>query len=125
MIALGTRELDVLGVLWKRGPSTVAEVRDALPAPLAYTTVLTILRNLEVKEAVGHVEEGKAHRYFPMLTHSEAQQTIVGRVVDRLFDGNFESLLTHLVDARSLSRDELQRLHALLGQRLEASGEEP
>ncbi|MFP5355807.1 MAG: BlaI/MecI/CopY family transcriptional regulator, partial [Gemmatimonadota bacterium] len=44
MIALGTRELDVLGVLWKRGPSTVAEVRDALPAPLAYTTVLTILR---------------------------------------------------------------------------------
>ncbi len=125
MIALGTRELDVLGVLWKRGPSTVAEVRDALPAPLAYTTVLTILRNLEAKEAVGHVEEGKAHRYFPMLTHSEAQQTIVGRVVDRLFDGNFESLLTHLVDARSLSRDELQRLHALLGQRLEASGEEP
>ncbi len=125
MIALGTRELDVLGVLWKRGPSTVAEVRDALPAPLAYTTVLTILRNLEVKEAVGHVEEGKAHRYFPMLTHSEAQQTIVGRVVDRLFDGNFESLLTHLVDARSLSRDELQRLHALLGERLEASGEEP
>ena len=125
MIALGTRELDVLGVLWKRGPSTVAEVRDALPAPLAYTTVLTILRNLEVKEAVGHVEEGKAHRYFPMLTHSEAQQTIVGRVVDRLFDGNFESLLTHLVDARSLSRDELQRLHALLGESLEASGEEP
>lgn len=125
MIALGTRELDVLGVLWKRGPSTVAEVRDALPAPLAYTTVLTILRNLEAKEAVGHVEEGKAHRYFPMLTHSEAQQTMVGRVVDRLFDGNFESLLTHLVDARSLSRDELQRLHALLGERLEASGEEP
>ncbi len=125
MIALGTRELDVLGVLWRRGPSTVAEVRDALPAPLAYTTVLTILRNLEAKEAVGHVEEGKAHRYFPMLTHSEAQQTMVGRVVDRLFDGNFESLLTHLVDAKSLSRDELQRLHALLGERLEASEEEP
>lgn len=125
MIALGSRELDVLGVLWRRGPSTVAEVRDALPAPLAYTTVLTILRNLEAKEAVGHVEEGKAHRYFPTLTHSEAQQTMVGRVVDRLFDGNFESLLTHLVDARSLSRDELQRLHALLGERLEASGEEP
>ena len=44
---LGDRELDVMGVLWDLGSGTVAEVRDRLPADLAYTTVLTILRNLE------------------------------------------------------------------------------
>jgi len=119
--AFGSRELDVLRVLWQRGPSTVAEVREALPAPLAYTTVLTVLRNLEAKDAVGHEEEGKAHRYFARLAHAEAQRSAVGSMVERLFDGKFESLMTHLVDARGLSDDELRHLHALLGERLEGS----
>jgi BlaI family transcriptional regulator, penicillinase repressor len=51
---LGDRELDVMGVLWTLGSGTVAEVRDRLPVELAYTTVLTILRNLEAKEFVSH-----------------------------------------------------------------------
>lgn len=125
MTALGTRELEVLGVLWKRGPSTVTEVRDALPAALAYTTVLTILRNLEAKGAVQHAEEGKAHRYSARLEQGAAREKAVGHVVERLFDGKFESLLTHLVDARSLSQEELRRLHTLLGERLGSrSGDE-
>lgn len=119
--AFGSRELDVLRVLWQRGPSTVAEMREELPAPLAYTTVLTVLRNLEAKDAVGHEEEGKAHRYFARLAHAEAQRSAVGSMVERLFDGKFESLMTHLVDARGLSEDELRHLHALLGERLEGS----
>ena len=113
--AFGSRELDVLRVLWQRGPSTVAEVREALDASLAYTTVLTVLRNLEAKEAVGHEEEGKAHRYFARLEHAEAQRSAVGSMVERLFDGRLESLMTHLVDARGLSDEEMRRLHALLG----------
>ena len=123
--AFGSRELDVLRVLWRRGPSTVAEVRDALDAPLAYTTVLTVLRNLETKQAVGHAEEGKAHRYFARLAHAEAQHTAVGRMVERLFDGQLASLMTHLVDERGLSDDELRRLHALLGERLGGTEEAP
>jgi predicted transcriptional regulator len=51
---LGDRELDVMGVLWDLGSGTVTEVRDKLPADLAYTTVLTILRNLEAKGFVDH-----------------------------------------------------------------------
>jgi predicted transcriptional regulator len=121
--AFGARELDVLRVLWQRGPSTVAEVREALPAPLAYTTVLTVLRNLEAKAAVAHEEEGKAHRYFAQLAHAEAQHTAVGSLVERLFDGKFASLMTHLVDARGLSEEELRHLHALLGERLEGTAD--
>src|SRR5438874_1547876 len=64
---LGDRELDVMGVLWDLGSGTVAEVRDKLPADLAYTTVLTILRNLEAKEFVYHTAEGKAHRTSPPI----------------------------------------------------------
>ena len=69
---LGDRELDVMGVLWDLGSGTVAEVREKLPVDLAYTTVLTILRNLEAKEFVYHGSEGKAHRYFPQIARRAA-----------------------------------------------------
>ena len=115
---LGARELDVLTVLWNEGPSTVANVRHRLPARLAYTTVLTILRNLEAKGMVGHTEEGKAHRYFARVERGAVQESAIGRVVDTLFGGRFESLMTHLVDARGLDPEELRRLHDLLGRRI-------
>src|ERR1044071_336772 len=70
---LGERELDVMGVLWGMGSGTVAEVRDRLPASLAYTTVLTILRNLEAKGFVRHDAEGKAHRYLPLVAPPPAR----------------------------------------------------
>ena len=58
-IALTDREADVMQILWERGPSVVAEVRDHLADELAYTTVLTILRTLEAKGYVAHEEEGE------------------------------------------------------------------
>ena len=62
-VSLGERELDVMTVLWARTSGTVTEVQAALGTPLAYTTVLTILRNLEAKSFVSHEEEGRAHRH--------------------------------------------------------------
>ncbi|MEX0912613.1 MAG: BlaI/MecI/CopY family transcriptional regulator, partial [Gemmatimonadota bacterium] len=66
------RELDLMLVLWERGPSTVAEVREALDDDLAYTTVLTVLRVLEEKGHVAHTEEGRAHRYRALVERDEA-----------------------------------------------------
>jgi BlaI family penicillinase repressor len=107
---LGERELDVMGVLWELGSGTVAEVRDRLPASLAYTTVLTILRNLEAKEFVRHEEEGKAHRYVPVVAHGAARGNAVARLIDRLFQGSAELLVAQLVRDRALDPDELARL---------------
>ena len=107
---LGERELDVMGVLWELGSGTVAEVRDRLPATLAYTTVLTILRNLEVKGFVKHEEEGKAHRYLPVVADTTARGSALARLVDRLFNGSAELLVAQLVRDRALAPDELARL---------------
>ena len=111
---LGDRELDVMGVLWDLGSGTVAEVRDRLPADLAYTTVLTILRNLEAKELVTHTAEGKAHRYVPRVARKTARRSAIARVVDKLFHGSPEQLVTQLVEDDQLSADDLRRLRALL-----------
>lgn len=106
-VVIGDRELEVMGVLWELGSGTVAEVREQLPAKLAYTTVLTILRNLEDKDFVSHEEEGRAHRYSPLIGKSEARTTLVGRLVNKLFHGSAEQLLVHLVHDRQISADDL------------------
>ncbi len=111
---LGDRELDVMGVLWDLGSGTVTEVRDKLPADLAYTTVLTILRNLEAKELVRHTAEGKAHRYHPKVARRVARQSALTRLVDKLFHGSPGQLVAQLVEDDALSADDLRRLRALL-----------
>ena len=119
----GERELDVMGVLWATGSATVAEVREQLPADLAYTTVLTILRNLEAKGFVRHEGEGKAHRYFPVVARKTAGRSAVARLIDKMFGGDPAMLVSHLVSDHPLSEEELRKLHATLGERL--AGETP
>ena len=115
------RELDVMKVLWRQGPATVAEVRGALDDPLAYTTVLTVLRVLEDKGHVGHREAGKAHRYFAKVAEGAARRTAIARLVDRVFGGSAELMLTHLVAERRLSADELKRLRAFVDEQIKRS----
>ena len=114
----GERELDVMGVLWSTGSATVAEVREQLPADLAYTTVLTILRNLEAKGFVRHEGEGKAHRYFPLVARKTAGRSAVARLIDKMFGGDPAMLVSHLVSDHPLSAEELRKLHAALGERI-------
>lgn len=117
-ISFTDRELDVMAVLWRRGSGTVSEVRDDLDDDLAYTTVLTILRTLEDKGFVTHVAEGKAHRYRPAVTADVAGRSALSRVLDKIFGGSSELLLTQLVSDRNVDPAELRRLRKLLDERL-------
>ena len=112
------REMEVMEVLWERGSSTVAEARDRLDSALAYTTVLTVFRTLEEKGYVRHESEGRAHRYYPLVAREEARTGALGRVLERVFRGSPELLLTHLVAERDLSPAEIRRLQRLLEERL-------
>jgi BlaI family penicillinase repressor len=114
---LGERELDVMTLLWANGSGTAAEVREGLDATLAYTTVLTILRNLEAKGFLHREEEGRAHRYFPKVKQKVAQRNALRRLIDTLFVGSPEALLAQLVDEHDLSADDLRRIARKLGTR--------
>ena len=108
------REVDVMEVLWERGPSVVAEVRAGLKDELAYTTVLTILRTLETKGYVGHEEEGRGHRYFAAVKQQAAQDSALRHMTSKLFKGSAELLFTRLVSDRKLGAEELRRMRKLL-----------
>jgi predicted transcriptional regulator len=108
------REIDVMQVLWERGPSLVAEVRASLKDALAYTTVLTMLRTLEAKGYVGHEEEGRGHRYFAKVRQQVAQDSALRHITSKLFKDSAELLLTRLVSERKLGPEELARMRKLL-----------
>ena len=110
------REIDVMEVLWERGPSLVADVRAALSDELAYTTVLTILRTLEQKGYVKHEEEGRVHRYFAAVKEDAARKSALQHLTGKLFKGSAELLFTHLVADRKLSKDQVKRMRDLLAQ---------
>jgi predicted transcriptional regulator len=123
-IAFTERELDVMAVLWQQGSGTVAEVRDALEGDFAYTTVLTVLRTLEDKGFVAHVPEGKAHRYVPLVDQDAAGQSALSRVLDKIFGGSAELLLSQLVSDRNLDAATLKRLRKTLDERIAAKPED-
>ena len=122
LVVLTSREMDVMNVLWRLGSGTVSEVREGLADKLAYTTVLTILRTLEKKGHLRHDEEGRAHRYLPLVGREEAQEGAVRRVTRKLFSGSPELLMAHLLNERGLTDQQLRRLRALVDERLKEEG---
>ena len=116
-IVLADREAEIMEVLWDAGPSTVAEVKDRVPDELAYTTVLTILRNLEAKGYVTHDPEGKAHRYSALIERNAAQRSALRAMAHKFFKGSTAMLLTHLVADEKLADADVKRLRSLLSRR--------
>ena len=122
-VGLTDHELEIMKVVWERGSATVREVYEEIlkRRKIAYTTVLTMLRILEEKGHVGHREQGKAHRYFARVPESVARRSALAKMVDRVFGGSAELLLTHLVADRDLSADELKRLRSFMDEQIRKS----
>ena len=116
--AFTQRELDIMSILWRLGPATVAEVRDELSDDLAYTSVLSALQTLEEKGYVDHQAEGRAYRYRPLIAADAAGGSALTRVLDKIFHGSAEQLLAQLVSERQIAPDELRRMRKLLQDRL-------
>jgi BlaI family transcriptional regulator, penicillinase repressor len=109
-------ELRIMQVLWEKGSATVQQVLEALPhkKPLAYNSVLTIIRILEKKGCVRHVKDGRAHIFLPLLNHKEATQSEIGRVASRFFQNSREMLALNILEDQGLDAEELARLRQLL-----------
>jgi predicted transcriptional regulator len=120
-IYLADREAEIMAVLWERGPSTVAEVRDLLRDHLAYTTVQTILRNLEGKGYVGHQQEGRQHRFKALVARDAARRSALQHLALKLFRGSSAVLLTQMVADADLTDEEVLQIRKALNARIKKS----
>jgi BlaI family penicillinase repressor len=112
---LTQRELDIMSVLWNLGEATVTEVRDRVDPNLAYTSISTMIRTLEMKGFVSHRRgEGKTHVYFPVIDSETAGESVLDRVLNKVYGGSPIKLLAHLMEQNRLSDKELARMRDLL-----------
>ena len=109
-------ELRIMNVLWDRGPATVHEVLQALTEkpPLAYNSVLTIIRILEKKGYVKHEKDKRAFIYMPLVARKDATRSEVLRLVSRFFGNSHELLVLNILEEQSIDADELTRVRQLL-----------
>ena len=109
-------ELRIMNVLWQNGPSTVQHVLDGLgdQACLAYNTVLTTIRILERKGYLGHVKDGRAHVYEPLIDQRVATRSEIRHLVSRFFRNSHKALLLNLLEDEAIEDEEIKRLRKML-----------
>jgi BlaI family transcriptional regulator, penicillinase repressor len=109
-------ELEILRVLWDRGPSLVREVQEVLGAnrPTGYTTVLKLLQIMTDKGLVSRDENARAHVYSARLPQTQTQRQLVRDLVDRAFAGSATNLVVQALSTRPTSSDEIVKIRRLL-----------
>jgi len=105
-------ELEVLKVLWDRGPSTVREVMDVLNAvrPRAYTSVMSLLNVMTDKKLLAREARGRAFVYKPRTDRGRTLGRMVGDLLGRAFEGSTTQLVAHLLDQTKPSAAELEEI---------------
>ena len=109
-------ELEILRVLWSRGPSTVREVHDALSEKKAmgYTSVLKFLQIMTAKGTVRRNESQRAHVYESCLPAEQTKRQIAGDMLQRVFEGSASQLMLHALAGRKASLEEIEELRRML-----------
>ena len=111
-------ELEILQVLWERGPSTVRDVHETLSAkrPIGYTSVLKLMQIMTSKGTVRRNEEQRAHVYEAVQPAEKTKRQLAMDVLQRVFDGSASDLMMHALAGRKASKEEIEEMRRLLSE---------
>jgi predicted transcriptional regulator len=109
-------ELDILQILWSRGPSTVREIHEVMSESkdLGYTSALKLLQIMTSKGLVTRTEEQRAHVYEAALPAEKTKQQMAADVLQRVFRGSASQLMQHALSGNRSSKKELDEIRQLL-----------
>lgn len=109
-------ELEILQVLWNRGPSTVREIHAVLSKDkeMGYTSALKLLQIMTGKGLVTRIEEQRAHVYASALPAEQTKQQFAADVLQRVFRGSASQLMQHVLSGKKGSREELAEIRRML-----------
>jgi predicted transcriptional regulator len=114
--AMSRRERQIMDILYARGRASATEIQELLPGEPSNSTVRTILRVLERKGMVRHVEEGLRYLFLPTVSRTTARKSALLRVMRTFFDGSAKEAVAAFLDpgAFSLSKEDLDELSQIL-----------
>lgn len=113
---LGRLETQIMNVVWDRTTATVHDVRDALGGRKkpAYSTVLTMMRNLEAKGFLEHDVHDRKYVYRAVIDQQHVRRNVLGDLVQRLFDGSPALLVNSLLAQDGIGDDEIAEIKRLI-----------
>src|ERR1700679_1107804 len=113
---LSRRERQMMDILFSLGRASGQEIRDRLPDEPSYSAVRTILRVLERKGHIRHVEEGRRYVYMPAVERETAKKSAIQRLVSTFFDGSAKAAAAAFLDpaAAQLSDEDLKDLEGMI-----------
>ncbi|WP_128543769.1 BlaI/MecI/CopY family transcriptional regulator [Larkinella soli] len=111
-------ELEILQVLWEKGPSTVRQVNEQLnqAKEVGYTTTLKLMQIMHEKAILSRTEEGRYHVYEALLSEEETQKHLIDRFVDTAFRGSAMKLVMQALGNSKATPQELDELKRLIDQ---------
>ena len=107
-------ELDLLRVLWQRGPSTVRDLHAAVDREVGYTTVLKLLQIMTDKGLVTRDATSRSHVYVAAVSEDATKRRLVTDLLDRAFGGSRLDLVMQALSATPTTNEELRQIRALL-----------
>lgn len=116
--SLSRRERQIMDIIYSRGKASATEVMESLPDPPSYSAVRALLRVLEEKGHLRHVQDGQRYVYSPTVERERAKRSALRRVLQTFFDDSAEDAVAALLDIsqEKLSDDELRRMENLIKQ---------
>lgn len=123
---LSRRERQIMDILFATGRATGQEILERLPDDPSYSSVRTILRILERKGHIRHIEEGLKYVYLPVVAAETARKSAMERMVSTFFNGSARAAVAAFLDPAEerLSRADLEELEALIRQAKAKAGTE-
>ena len=111
MKRLTSKEEEILGYFWAKGPLFVRELLDLQEEPKPhYNTLSTIVRTLEEKGYICYKVFGNTHQYYALISEDEYRKKTLKQVVDKYFDNSYTRVVSTLIEEEALTLDELQEL---------------
>ena len=109
-------ELEILRIIWSRGPSTVREVFEEMAKTrnAGYTTVLKFMQIMMEKGLVKRTEAHRIHMYEATVPQEQTQRQLVRDLADRAFGGSPSSLVMQALAAKPASDEELAQIRKML-----------
>lgn len=112
---LSAGELEILQMLWRRGPATLSEAQAGLERQIGYTTVQTRLNRLVEKGVVTRTT-GRPAKYAAAVAQQEVSARHLDLLVERVTGGSVVPLVAHLVRDRALTAADIAELKQLIAQ---------
>jgi BlaI family transcriptional regulator, penicillinase repressor len=112
-------ELQLFGILWGRGPSTVRELFEEVNAerPVVYTGVLKLLQIMTEKGLVLRDERERAHVYRAAVSQADTERRLLRELSERFFAGSAAQLALRALEMEKSSDEELDAIRKLIGKR--------